>query len=118
MRVLLDENVALLVQEHLTASGHQVEHLASRSLKGLKNGEIYQLALQGFDLFITNDRDFLSPRTFPPTPQLGIIFLRVSMAKPQDQVSALQRLLDREPPERLRGQLTIVRTHDYEIRSR
>ena len=116
MRVLLDENVALIVQRHLQSAGHHVERIGARKLAGVKNGEVYRFALKAFDLFITNDRDFLSPRTFPPSPTLGILFLRVSMAQPEQQVVALQRLLEAESLERLVGKLTIVRAREYEIR--
>lgn len=113
MRILLDENVAWAVMDFLIAAGHHVDHVKSIG-GGLKNGAVYGKAKQSYDLFITNDRDFLNPRDFPPTENLGIVFLQIKMAYPEKQVKALGDLLAKEPPESLKGNLILLRESGYE----
>lgn len=80
MKILLDENVAQAIKEYLESSGHHVSQVRPTGLS-LKNGAVYEKARDSFDLFVTNDRDFLKKSSFPPTINLGIIFLRVSMVR-------------------------------------
>lgn len=115
MRILLDENIALSVQKALQGLGHQVDHIKTLGLGGIANGEVYEKALQGYHLFVTNDRHFLNSDIFPPRPALGIVFLRISMADPTKQSDALKTFLTIEPEVRFIGHLTIMRSDGFEI---
>ena len=115
MKILLDENVAQAIKSFIESAGHDVSHIRPKGLS-LKNGAVYQKAKESFDLFVTNDRDFLKKTAFPPTEKLGVIFLRVSMSNPENQVQALKNLFSNEIPDSLRNKLVIVRSNDYEFR--
>ena len=108
MRILLDENVAWAILDLLTSLGHQVDHVKSIG-GGLKNGAEYRKAKESYELLISNDRDFLNPKDFPPTKNLGIIFLQIKMMYVQKQIEALKKLLEEESPERLKGNLILLR---------
>lgn len=116
MKILLDENVAIDIYEYLLSSGHEVFHIRPEGPNSLKNGAVYKKAKESYDLFITNDRDFLKSTTFPPTKDLGVIYIRVSMAKPENQIQGLKNLFSKETAQTLKNKLTIVRLHDYESR--
>ena len=116
MKILLDENVASAIKNYLLEEDHEVAQIRPEGPLSLKNGAVYRKAQESFDLFITNDRDFLNPKNFPPTETLGIIFLRVSMANPNNQVYGLKNLFSKESELTLKNKLTVVRTTDYAIR--
>lgn len=81
---------------------------------GLKNGAVYKKAKESYELLISNDRDFLNPRDFPPTKDLGIIFLQIKMMYFTRQIEALKELLEKESPESLKGNLILIKESGYE----
>ena len=116
MKILLDENVASAIKNYLSEQGHEVAQIRPESPLSLKNGEVYRKAKESFDLFVTNDRDFVNPKNYPPTKTLGIVFLRVSMSNPNNQVYGLKNLFTKESELTLKNKLTIVRLTNYEMR--
>ena len=116
MKILLDENVARAIKDYLLGEGHEVSQIRPEGPLSLKNGAVYLKAKESFELFITNDRDFINPKSFPPNKTLGIVFLRVSMANPGNQVYGLKNLLAKESESTLKNRLTIVRLTDYQMK--
>ena len=56
MRLLLDENMSL-IDGDLTAHGIPSDHIDPLRLKGIGDGEVFQVALQhGYDAVVTKDR--------------------------------------------------------------
>ena len=116
MKILLDENVASAVKNYLLEQWHDLAQIRPEGALSLKNGAVYQKVKESFDLFVTNDRDFLNPKNYPPTKTLGIVFLRVSMANPANQVYGLKGLFAKESESTLKDKLAVVRLTDYEMR--
>lgn len=116
MRILLDENIAFSIQKALLELGHDVDHVKKLGIGGVPNGQVYERAQQGYHLFIINDRHFLNPDIFPPHQGLGVIFLRISMVDPNEQINALKEFLTNELEDHYIGHLTILRSDGYDIR--
>lgn len=116
MRILIDECVAFSVFDLLQTMSAEVDHIKTLSFSGLKNGEVYELALNNYNIFITNDRHFRRENIYPVTETLGIIYLRVDPSYPGLQASALENLFSRASLKDLIGKLVMVRRNDFEIR--
>ena len=64
MKVLLDEDVPHPLARQL--SGHQVSTVAGLGWGGVKNGELLKLlAAEGFEIFLTGDKNLQSQQTIP-----------------------------------------------------
>lgn len=109
MRVLLDECIPLRLKTYLTTLGYEVTHLTDLHLSGLTNGEVYEKAKQGFDIFVTNDRHFRSQTIFPPAKGLGILLLRITPNVTSHFISALEKFFVSESFENVVGKKVVVR---------
>lgn len=58
MKILLDENMPYKLLFALREEGHETESIHSLKLTGIRNGELYQLARDQFDLLFTKDVGF------------------------------------------------------------
>lgn len=64
-RLLLDENVARSVADHLDREGHDVLTLREANLEGASDEEVVHLARREGRVVVTCDRDFLGGPAFP-----------------------------------------------------
>lgn len=104
MKFLLDENVHRGLSVFLIKEKHDVKLCP----KGIKNGEVIQLALEGGRTLISRDSDFLKHSIFPN--HFGIIILRM---KPEDlemQKRILSRFLSKYPD--IEGKTVIIFSED------
>lgn len=58
MRILFDENMPHKLVEVLRSEGHEVESIHTLGIAGVKNGELYRLVKDGYDLLFTKDAAF------------------------------------------------------------
>lgn len=58
MRIFLDENMPHKLAESLRAEGHEVESVHTLGVTGVKNGELYQMVRDQYDLLFTKDAGF------------------------------------------------------------
>jgi predicted nuclease of predicted toxin-antitoxin system len=79
VRVLLDENLPLDFGAELPE--FDVTHIESLGRKGVKNGELLDIARSGYDVLITLDRGILHQHSHAGH-KLAIICIRVPDSKP------------------------------------
>ena len=58
MRVLFDENMPHDLVKTLRAEGHEVESVHTLGIVGVKNGELYRLVRNEYDLLFSKDAAF------------------------------------------------------------
>jgi hypothetical protein len=86
MRVLLDECVPRALRKELP--GHEVKTVAETGWAGVKNGELLQLAVGQFDVFLTVDRNLEYQQNFADIA-LAVIVVHA----PSNDVSVLRPLM-------------------------
>ena len=77
MRFKLDENLGRRGQELLRAAGHDVATVWDQGLRGVADGDLFELCAREQRALITLDRDFGQVTRFPPEKGAGIIVLDV-----------------------------------------
>ena len=115
MNILLDECIPLPLKDFFLERGFDVEHVKETELAGMKNGELYRLAQQRCNIFISNDRHFRHPLLFPPTKTMGIIYLRISPNHSKYLIQGLERFLATNKLESIVAKKVVVRRNDFEI---
>ena len=58
MKILLDENMPHNLVKALRAEGHDVESVHTLGIAGVKNGELYKIIRNDYDLLFTKDVGF------------------------------------------------------------
>jgi predicted nuclease of predicted toxin-antitoxin system len=66
VKVLLDECVPWPL--HALLAGHDCSNVQQRGWRGIKNGELIQLAVEEFDLFITSDQSLRYQQNLAESP--------------------------------------------------
>ena len=58
MKILLDENMPHNLVTALRAEGHEIESVHTLGIAGVKNGELYKIIKNDYDLLFTKDVGF------------------------------------------------------------
>jgi len=77
LKILLDENISYEIIPFLEKFGYYVEHIKKIGKTGIKNGEVYQLAISKEMWIITRDTDFLNIIKFSTYDVKGIVVLKL-----------------------------------------
>ena len=119
MKILLDECMPFCVRDFLRERKYEVDHVKQTPWAGFSNSELYAKARENgtYRVFITTDRHFIHPEKFRPTPELGIVYLRVAPTVGPLLVDALKKFLDTTSLESIVGKLAIVRRNDSSVRN-
>ena len=89
MKLLIDECLARLVADRLTAAGHDAIHVSDRSLLGRPDDTVLDLALREGRVVISGDTDFgeLLAKSGARTP--SVVLLRRTSHRPAEQAALL-----------------------------
>ncbi len=90
-RLLVDENLGVVVPKALRKHGCNAKAAAELGLEGRDDSEVYAFARKDLRMLITCDRDFLDNRKFPLQGHPGVIVL----PDPKGSEDALSRTLAR-----------------------
>ena len=104
-RLLTDEMIHRDVVRMLIASGCDV----LKCPKGLKNGDVYQLAKREERFLITQDKDFSDPRRYPPSDTSGIVCVRVFPPTIANLLSGIKTFIHEKKPDDIKGRLIILK---------
>lgn len=115
MKVILDECIPQSVKKFLDQKGIDASSAAGLSLPSRSDDMILEYASVGADLLITCDRRMKTQSKFPPSPKVGVIFLRVEPWAAKFLVSALDEFLKKESIKKVVGKSLILRRHDWEF---
>lgn len=109
MRVILDECVDFAVCDFLNRKGYDALHVKDSEWRGFSNSELYQKVRGRFDLFLTSDSDFRNPEKYAPTPETGVMYIRIVPPIARYVIPALERFLADSSLEAIVGRHVIVR---------
>ncbi|MBF0531626.1 MAG: DUF5615 family PIN-like protein [Candidatus Omnitrophica bacterium] len=110
-KIIVDENIRREVAEHLIAIGCDVKIPP----KGLKNGQVFKLAIAEGRIFLTHDKDFLDPFLHPASLTNGIVVIRIHPPTVPVICASLDRLLKELSPENLDKRLVLLRNNGYKL---
>jgi predicted nuclease of predicted toxin-antitoxin system len=85
-RILLDENIPYALIEFLERRGHTVYHIRKLGKAGIRNGEVYQLAVELRAWIVTRDKDFKSYVKFASYDVPGVIVIETDEQLTRTQV--------------------------------
>jgi predicted nuclease of predicted toxin-antitoxin system len=77
VKIKLDENLPLALQNGLAARGHDVHSVFDENLAGEPDERIWEACTAEERFLITQDLDFSDARKYPPGTHPGIMILRL-----------------------------------------
>ena len=116
MKIKLDENIPLSVQELFHNLGHDTDTARQENLAGVDDELIWRASQQSNRFLITQDLDFSDIRRFTPGTHAGVLVIRL---KESGRRSLYQRLLlvfTQEDVESWRGCFVIVSDRKIRVR--
>jgi hypothetical protein len=116
MRILLDECVPAILLKSPVLAGHDVLVAAKAGFAGLQNGALHRAAQGKFDLLVSGDTHFKKKPSLAPTPDMGVIVIRVTPNTFEAIVSAFEAFAAAVDLKEVVGKLVIVWRDHWEIR--
>jgi len=83
---LLDENIPYSLMGFLQRRGYNVDHIRKLGMAGIRNGEVYQLAVSLKSWIVTRDKDFRNYEKFLSYDVAGIIVIESELDLTRQQV--------------------------------
>jgi len=108
IKFLLDENIPYALIDFLEKRGFSVEHLKKLQMGGIKNGEVYKIAVKRKMWIITRDADFQNYYRFGSHDIAGIILIKLTLTKTNYLLKAMERFLAKYQDKLLEKHLIIV----------
>lgn len=93
-RILLDENISFEVIPFLEKYGYFVEHIKKIGKSGIRNGEVYKLAVSKEMWIFTRDTDFLNIIKFHNYDVKGIIVLKLLDTTTKNIIKHLKNIVE------------------------
>lgn len=115
MKVILDECIPQAVKKFLEKKGVDTSSAAGLRLPNRSDQMILEYASVGADILITSDRRMKSENKFPPSPRVGVVYVRVEPWASRFLVSALDEFLQKESLKSVIGKSLVLRRHDWEF---
>jgi len=103
MKFVVDENATKLIVDELRQAGHTVFSLHEPPLKGMKNGEVYELAVKEKAILITRDQHFLNPLRYATKNLTGLVFIRAGNLSGSEECKLVSEFIASFPLEKLQG---------------
>ncbi len=115
MKVILDECIPQALKKFLDGKGMDTSSVAGLRLPNRSDQLVLEYANVGADILITSDRRMKTPNKFPPSPRVGVVYMRVEPWTSRFLVSALDEFLQKQPLKSVIGKSLILRRHDWEF---
>jgi predicted nuclease of predicted toxin-antitoxin system len=115
IKFLLDENMPFALIEFLRNKGYETEHIKQLGQGGIRNGEVYQVALEKDAWILTRDSDFKSYHKFVIHPIKGIIVITLSDTRTQNILNYVQQFLETQFEKLLSKHLIIIEEGEIKI---
>lgn len=116
MRLKLAENLPHDLADELTLRGHDVDTVLDEQLGGRKDPVVVEAATDDDRLIVTLDRGVGDIRNLPPGRHAGVVVLRPVTQDPVSIRELVDRLLDAQELDELRGCVAIVEPHRVRVR--
>ena len=79
-----------------------------RGPKGLRNGSVYKLAKSENRALLTQDRDFMDSKRYPPKGTSGIVCIRVFPPTISNILNRMKAFVNETTPAKIEGKLTLL----------
>jgi predicted nuclease of predicted toxin-antitoxin system len=112
----LDENLSPSLLAMFAATGHDAHSVVQQALGGQPDERVIDVCRREGRVLITLDLDFSNILAYPPAHFTGIVVLRLNDQAHVTVESAIRRVLDLLPQERIAGVLWIVEERRIRIR--
>ncbi|MEN9216490.1 MAG: DUF5615 family PIN-like protein [Gloeomargarita sp. HHBFW_bins_162] len=117
MKFLIDEDCPLSLVRLLTARGHEVIHVKTSGLSGLKDVDLFTLAQKEQRIIISRDLGWANILTYPPNTHVGLIILRMPFRAIATEVyQTLEHFIDQVDLSEVIGAIVIVEPNKFRIR--
>jgi len=117
MRILVDENLYAPVAKMLEALGHDILDLKKDGLRGLTNGEVYNICQRENRILLTMDRDFGNILLYPPESTPGVIVVSLGRLSVNRALDLLSSFFAQYTEEQIRGRIIILEPARVRVRS-
>jgi len=114
--VKLDENLSRTHAAFLRERGYGADRTHDEGLSGASDQQVWERVGVENRFLITLDLDFSDVRRFQPGTHPGILLVRARSKSRQAVLDILQRILDEQPLESLRGCLVVADENHTRIR--
>lgn len=115
IKFLLDENMPFALIEFLKNKGYETEHIKQLGKGGIRNGEVYQVALEKDAWILTRDSDFKSYHKFVTHPIKGIIVITLNDTRTQNILNCVQQFLETQSEKLSKKHLIIIEECEIKI---
>src|SRR4051794_9769955 len=112
----VDENLPAELREFLTSAGHDALTVADQQLQGHPDSAVHDVCRGEGRSLVTLDRGFGDVRRYVPSPDAGLIVLRLARQDKQHVLTHFQCLIPLLSRERLAGHLWVVEEGQIRIR--
>lgn len=109
-KLLADENVKAGLVKFLAEEGFDI----SLAQKGVRDSELFSIAVKESRILLTHDKDFLNATLYPPKSCRGIILLRIHPPELSKLKSLTLKFL-KEFPEDLKGKAVVLSEESVSI---
>ncbi len=115
MRIVLDENVPLVVAARLRELGHEVCSFREEE-QGITDERVWRAVTETSSLLVMRNHHFTNPLRFDPRLTLGIIYLRRGNLRVADEVRLIEAFLQSHGPEEYAARLVTLSPGKLSIR--
>ena len=116
MKIKLDENLPVSLQQALSERGHDVDTVMSEGIAGYCDADVWRYACAAERFLITQDLDFSDIRQFAPGTHQGILLVRLRDPGMQALIARIVGLFSLESTDSWTGCLVVAT--DYKLRIR
>ena len=97
-----------MIHKEIVRALTHLRHDVMKCPKGLKNGQVYQLAKKEERIILTQDKDFSDSKRYPASETAGIVCVRVFPPTIANVLSKVKRFVQETNPENVSGKLIIL----------
>lgn len=116
MKFIVDENVSFSVFEKLKNLDLDVISIVDKKYSGLKDKEIYELAIKEKAIIITRDYHFTNSFIFPPENTEGIIYIRIGNLTSEEEVNLIEKFINKFDISKICGKLVTLYKDGIKVR--
>lgn len=116
MNFFLDENFPKKAEEFLHSLGHKTFSIQTKTLEGMDDMSIFQLAQKEKAIFLTTDKDFFHTIPFLINKHYGIIVIALSLPNRSRILEKLKWAVENLELNNFSNKVVLLRDKTYTVR--
>lgn len=116
MKAVVDENVSYGMVAELCSLGWQVIAIAEKKYAGMRDEDVYGLALREEAVLITRNYHFTNSLRFPAEKTAGIVYIRLGNLTSAEEIQIVKKFLANYDPKQIRGKLVTLYRDSVKMR--